>query len=67
MAIVKRVDSELDLWKPDNGDLIFQVLKNNGFFKDDSFSEDGLKIIDQTHKILQVTVNPNKNQKIILA
>ena len=29
MAIVKRVDSELDLWKPDNGDLIFQVLKND--------------------------------------
>lgn len=63
MAIVKRVDSELDLWKPDNGDLIFQVLKNNGFFKDNSFSEDGLKIIDQTHKILQVTVNPNKESK----
>lgn len=63
MAIVKRVDSELELWKPVNGDLIYEVLKNNGFFNLNSLSEDGSKIINQTHKILQVAVNPNKNPK----
>ena len=63
MAIVKRVDSELELWKPVNGDLIYEVLKNNGFFNLNSLSEDGSKIIDQTQKILQVAVNPNKNPK----
>ena len=63
MAIVKRVESELELWKPKNGDLIYEVLKNNGFLKEGSLSDDGSKIINQTHKILQVTVNPNKEPK----
>lgn len=59
MAIVKRASSELELWNPQNGDLIYDVLRSNGFYEGSSLNEDGLKIINQTHKILQVTVNPN--------
>lgn len=63
MAVVKRIQSELELWKPKNGDLIYEVLKNNDFYIKNSLVEDGSKIINQTHKILQVSVNPNKEPK----
>ncbi len=63
MAVVKRIQSELELWKPENGNLIYEVLKNNDFYKNNSLVEDGSKIINQTHKILQVAVNPNKEPK----
>ena len=63
MAVVKRIQSELELWKPKNGDLIYEVLKNNGFYINNLLVEDGSKIINQTHKILQVSVNPNKEPK----
>ena len=58
MATVKRIQSKLEVWTPKNGSLIYDVLRNNGFYESNSLNDDGYKIIDETHKILEVAVNP---------